>query len=253
MLIHTTARIRFQVQSRNFGFGKWLMVFGGTQTRSPGWKSGVTLHSTLTSTPLDTFSLRKVYCSSSSVQVIWKSADGFGLQVHPCLVPKGTPPASGWGSWQNDMRAAVERRGRVFLLGHSAQRWRPAQKRGSVSGLHLLLSPKRCKATSIQELQQERACVHIAVTQWGGKINNEAEVHRNKLSGRLIYGPQPWFQLCRRPRSCFRLHSGIDPASGSPFGSPSSLRANLDHGKAVRSDITVPTGPEACTAPVMRT
>lgn len=34
--------------------------------------------------------------------------------------------------WQNDMRAAVGRRGRVllFLLGHPAQRRRPAQKWG---------------------------------------------------------------------------------------------------------------------------
>lgn len=98
MLIHKAAQIRFQVQAIFLGLGNdwWCLV--GHKLRSPGWKSGVTFHSTLTSTPLDTFSLRKVYCSTSSAQVIWNNTDGFGLQVHPCLIPKGTLRASGWGS-----------------------------------------------------------------------------------------------------------------------------------------------------------
>lgn len=134
MLILTTARIKSKAIIWGLGNDWWCLV--GHKLWSPGWKSGVTLHSTLTSTPLDTYSRRKVYCSSSSVQVIWNNADGFRFQVQPCLVPKGAPRASGWGSTAKryvsscgEDRVGVD----VFTLLRPAQRRRPAYKCGSVS------------------------------------------------------------------------------------------------------------------------
>lgn len=103
--------------------------------------------------------------------------------------------------WQNSSEQLWGEEGGGFLLGHSAGRRRPAQERGSVSG-----PGRETKGTGAWpvRLAEEvrghrafkssdgnvRACTSELHAEGGG-INNEAEAQRNKLSVRLIYGPQP--------------------------------------------------------------
>lgn len=141
--------------------------------------------------------LQLIVCSSHLKERRWLWAAGTSFSY-----PKGHPSCIWMGIHGKTIWEQLWREEGGCYCFYSDTMRRPAQKWGSVSGLVCVENkgngvrpPPVIISKEVQGHRALKSCnrnVRVCTLELhseGGGINNEAEVHRNKLSARLIYGP----------------------------------------------------------------